>query len=119
MAFRKLSDVEAKGKRALVRVDFNVPMQDGEVSDDTRLKAALPTIKALSWKGAKVILLAHFDRPKGKVVPEMSLGFVAEPLSKLLEQPVASIRATALPMMLRGRSWRRRWVDASMEGLPR
>ena len=89
MAFRKLSDVEAKGKRALVRVDFNVPMQDGEVSDDTRLKAALPTIKALSWKGAKVILLAHFDRPKGKRVPAMSLKPVVAPLAKLLGAPVA------------------------------
>lgn len=89
MAFRKLSDAGAKGKRALVRVDFNVPMQDGQVSDDTRLKAALPTIKALSWKGAKVILLAHFDRPKGKRVPSMSLQPIVAPLSKLLGMPVA------------------------------
>ena len=89
MAFRKLSDADAKGKRALVRVDFNVPMQDGQVSDDTRLKAALPTIKALSWKGGKVILLAHFDRPKGKRVPSMSLEPVVKPLAKLLGQPVA------------------------------
>jgi phosphoglycerate kinase len=77
------------GKRALVRVDFNVPMADGKVSDDTRLRAALPTIRALSVKGAKVILLAHFDRPKGKRVAEMSLRPVVQPLSDLLEQPVA------------------------------
>lgn len=89
MPFRRLSEADAKAKRALVRVDFNVPVADGKVSDDTRLKAALPTIKALSEKGAKVILLAHFDRPKGKRVPEMSLKFVAEPLSKLLGKPVA------------------------------
>lgn len=89
MAFRKLSDVDPKGKRVLVRVDFNVPMQDGEVSDDTRLKAALPTIRALSWKGAKVVLLAHFDRPKGKRVPSMSLRPVVAPLAKLLGTPVA------------------------------
>jgi len=89
MAFRKLSDAEVKGQRALVRVDFNVPMQDGEVSDDTRLKAALPTIRALSWKGAKVVLLAHFDRPKGKRVPSMSLKPVVAPLAKLLGVPVA------------------------------
>jgi len=77
------------GKRALVRVDFNVPMQDGRVSDDTRLRAALPTLRALSVRGAKVILLAHFDRPKGKVVPSMSLKPVVGPLSDLLEQAVA------------------------------
>jgi phosphoglycerate kinase len=77
------------GKRALVRVDFNVPMADGKVTDDTRLRAALPTIRALSVKGAKVILLAHFDRPKGKRVAEMSLKPVVQPLSDLLEQEVA------------------------------
>ena len=89
MPFRSLETAELKGKTALVRVDFNVPVENGAVTDDTRLRAALPTIHYLSSKGAKVVLLAHFDRPKGKRVPEMSLGFVAEPLSKLLEQPVA------------------------------
>ncbi|MDG2529998.1 phosphoglycerate kinase [Caulobacter endophyticus] len=89
MTFRTLDTADLAGKRALVRVDFNVPVDGGKVSDDTRLRAALPTIAFLSKAGAKVVLLAHFDRPKGKVVPEMSLGFVAEPLSKLLEQPVA------------------------------
>ena len=89
MGFRRLADADVKDKRALVRVDFNVPMHDGAVSDDTRLKAALPTIRALSWKGAKVVLLAHFDRPKGKRVPEMSLKPVAEPLARLLGAPVA------------------------------
>ncbi|MBI3437331.1 MAG: phosphoglycerate kinase [Proteobacteria bacterium] len=74
---------------ALVRVDFNVPMQDGKITDDTRLRAALPTIKALQSKRCKIVLLAHFDRPKGKVVPEMSLMPVADPLSKLLGSPVA------------------------------
>jgi phosphoglycerate kinase len=89
MGFRRLADADVKGKTALVRVDFNVPMADGKVSDDTRLKAALPTIRALSWKGAKVVLLAHFDRPKGKRVPEMSLKPVVAPLAKLWGQPVA------------------------------
>ncbi|MBL9011585.1 MAG: phosphoglycerate kinase [Alphaproteobacteria bacterium] len=89
MGFRRLADADVKDKRALVRVDFNVPMHDGAVNDDTRLKAALPTIRALSWKGAKVVLLAHFDRPKGKRVPEMSLKPVAGPLARLLGAPVA------------------------------
>ncbi|MDB5453095.1 MAG: pgk [Caulobacteraceae bacterium] len=89
MPFRNLETAELQGKRALVRVDFNVPMDAGRVTDDTRLRAALPTIHFLSEKGAKVVLLAHFDRPKGKRVPEMSLKPIVEPLSKLIEQPVA------------------------------
>ncbi|MDO8801886.1 phosphoglycerate kinase [Phenylobacterium sp.] len=89
MAFRTLDDADLKGRRALVRVDFNVPMHDGAVSDDTRLRAALPTIAKLRAGGAKVILLAHFDRPKGKVVPAMSLEPIAPALSKVLGAPVA------------------------------
>jgi phosphoglycerate kinase len=89
MAFRTLDDADLQGRRALVRVDFNVPMADGQVSDDTRLRAALPTIEKLRKGGAKTILLAHFDRPKGKRVPEMSLKPVVGPLSKLVGAPVA------------------------------
>jgi len=89
MAFRTLDHADLKGRRALVRVDFNVPMADGRVSDDTRLRAALPTIEKLRAGGAKVILLAHFDRPKGKRVPDMSLRPVVEPLAKLVGAPVA------------------------------
>jgi phosphoglycerate kinase len=90
MTLRTLDQAgDLAGKRALVRVDFNVPMQDGKIGDDTRLRAALRTIRALSIQGAKVILLSHFDRPKGKVVPSMSLKGLVAPLSALLEQPVA------------------------------
>jgi len=88
MAFRTLDGVDVRGKRALVRVDYNVPMHDGEVTDDTRLRASLPTIERLRGGGAKVILLAHFDRPKGKRVPSMSLKPVAAPLARLLGAPV-------------------------------
>ncbi len=84
MAFRTLDDADLQGRRALVRVDFNVPMSDGRVSDDTRLRAALPTIEKLRSGGAKVVLLAHFDRPKGKRVPEMSLKPIAPVLSKVI-----------------------------------
>ena len=87
--YRTLDDLEVAGQRVLVRVDFNVPMADGAVSDATRLERALPTIKDLRAKGAKVFLLSHFGRPKGKPNAEMSLRPVADALSKLVEAPVA------------------------------
>jgi phosphoglycerate kinase len=89
MAFRTLDDADLQGRRALLRVDFNVPMEEGLVSDDTRLRAAKPTVDKLRAGGAKVILLAHFDRPKGKVVPSMSLEPIVRPLAKVLGVPVA------------------------------
>jgi phosphoglycerate kinase len=88
MTFKTLDDADLAGKRALVRVDLNVPMHEGEVSDDTRLRAAAPTIEKLRAGGATVILLAHFDRPKGKRVPEMSLAPIAKALAKVLGSPV-------------------------------
>ncbi|MEM5515785.1 phosphoglycerate kinase [Henriciella sp. AS95] len=89
--FKRLDDADGLAeKTALVRVDFNVPMNDaGEVTDDTRLRAALDTVQALSGKGAKVALLAHFGRPKGEVKPEMSLKPVAEAFASVLGAPVA------------------------------
>jgi phosphoglycerate kinase len=87
--FRTLDGVDVNGRRVLVREDFNVPLHDGEVTDDTRLKVALPTINRLRAGGAKTILLSHFDRPKGKRVPSMSLKPVVAPLAKLLGAPVA------------------------------
>ncbi len=84
MAFLTLDQADLPGKRALVRVDFNVPMEAGKVTDDTRLRAAIPTVEKLRKGGAKVILLAHFDRPKGKVVPSMSLEPIVAPLAKVL-----------------------------------
>ena len=90
MTFRTLDQAgDLKGKRALVRVDFNVPMDGGKVGDDTRLRAALPTIRYLSERGAKVVLIAHFDRPKGRRVPDMSLAPVVAPLSALLGREIA------------------------------
>jgi len=88
--FRRIEDVEDLAlKTALVRVDFNVPVdKDGNVTDDTRLRAALPTVEYLSNKGAKVALLAHFGRPKGQVKPELSLKPVAEAFGKVLGAPV-------------------------------
>jgi len=89
MGFRTLDSADVRGKRALVRVDFNTPMHEGKISDDTRLKAALPTIDRLRQGGAKTILLSHFDRPKGKRTPSMSLAPIVAPLSQLLGAPVA------------------------------
>lgn len=88
-AFRTLDDLtDVSGKRVLVRVDLNVPMEDGYVSDMTRIERVLPTIEELSGKGAKVILLAHFGRPKGKRVEDMSLAPVAHALEELLDHDV-------------------------------
>ncbi|MBE7218720.1 MAG: phosphoglycerate kinase [Caulobacteraceae bacterium] len=90
MPFQTLDQAgDLRDRRALVRVDFNTPMDKGAVSDDTRLRAALPTIRALSQAGAKVVLLAHFGRPKGERREDMSLKPIVQPLSDLLEQPVA------------------------------
>ncbi|MCS6812366.1 MAG: phosphoglycerate kinase [Cyanobacteria bacterium] len=84
-----LSAADLSGKRVLVRVDFNVPLNEqGEITDDTRIRAALPTIQDLTSKGAKVILCSHFGRPKGKVNDSMRLTPVATRLSELLGQPV-------------------------------
>ncbi|MEL6364809.1 MAG: phosphoglycerate kinase [Pseudomonadota bacterium] len=88
-AFHTIDDLDVAAKRVLVRVDFNVPVESGAVSDATRLERALPTVRDLMEKGAKVALLSHFDRPKGERVPEMSLAPIAEAFSNLLGAPVA------------------------------
>ncbi|TYC75835.1 phosphoglycerate kinase [Stappia sp. BW2] len=90
MAFKTLDDLtDIAGKRVLVRVDLNVPMDGSKVTDTTRIERVLPTIRELSDKKAKVILLAHFGRPKGERVADMSLGPVASAVAGLLGKPVA------------------------------
>jgi phosphoglycerate kinase len=92
---RDLSDQEVKGRRALVRVDFNVPLDKGRVTDDTRIRAALPTIQALLDRGARVVLLSHLGRPKGRPEAKYSLEPVARRLGELLpEQHVVFVEST-------------------------
>ncbi|WP_163579178.1 phosphoglycerate kinase [Gracilibacillus saliphilus] len=83
-----IKDIDVKGKKVFCRVDFNVPMKDGEITDDTRIKAALPTIKYLSEQGAKVILASHLGRPGGEVVEELRMDAVAKRLSDLSNKSV-------------------------------
>lgn len=85
---KSVKDVELKGKRVFCRVDFNVPMKEGQVTDETRIKAALPTIEYLMNQGAKLILASHLGRPKGSVVEELRLTPVAKRLSELLGKEV-------------------------------
>ncbi|WP_110929856.1 phosphoglycerate kinase [Paenibacillus bouchesdurhonensis] len=86
---KSVRDVEVAGKRVFVRVDFNVPVQDGKISDDTRIRETLPTINYLVEKGAKVILASHMGRPKGQVVESLRLNLAAERLSELIGKKVA------------------------------
>src|SRR5581483_6086813 len=87
-AFRTLDQADVKGKRVLVRVDLNVPMDNGKVTDATRIERVAPTITEIADKGGKVILLAHFGRPKGRD-PKESLKPVAQELSRIVKRPVA------------------------------
>src|SRR6202453_3551972 len=89
MAFRNLNSLDPAGKRVLMRADLNVPVRDGKITDLTRIERLSPTIRELSGAGAKVIVCSHFDRPKGKRVPAMSLRPMAEALSHVLGRPVA------------------------------
>src|SRR6187402_403847 len=85
--FRTLDQADVKGKRVLVRVDLNVPVESGKVTDATRIERAVPTIEDIAKKGGKVVLLSHFGRPKGRD-PKQSLKAVADEVARTLKRPV-------------------------------
>ena len=91
MKKQSIRDIDVKGKRVFCRVDFNVPMSEGQVTDDTRIRAAIPTIELLVEKGAKVILASHLGRPKGQVAEDLRLDPVAKRLSDLMQKEVYKV----------------------------
>ena len=97
MPKRSIAEADVRGKRALVRVDFNVPLHDGRVGDDTRIRAALPTIRALLTAGAAIVLMTHLGRPKGQPDPAFSVAPVARQLGELLGLNVQTVDAVVGP----------------------
>ena len=82
-----INQYDFSGKKAIVRVDFNVPLQDGKITDDTRIRGALPTLKLILEKGGALIIMSHMGKPKGKVKPELSLSQIVDAVSAALGTP--------------------------------
>ncbi|MFC1750450.1 phosphoglycerate kinase, partial [Pseudomonadota bacterium] len=91
MPIKSIKDANIKEKRVLVRVDFNVPLEDGKITDDTRITKTLPTIEYLLEQGAKIILVTHIGRPGGEVVEDLRTNPVAERLSELLKKDIKKL----------------------------
>ena len=96
-AIKTIKDIDLSGKRVVVRVDFNVPIDNGRITDDTRIRGALPTIRHLLGQGSSIVLLSHLGRPKGKVNPKYSLRPVAAELARLLDLPVTFVESCRGP----------------------
>ena len=88
---KRIQDMDVAGKKVLLRCDFNVPLKEGKIADDTRIRAAMPTIEYLVEHGARVVLMSHLGRPDGEPKPEFTLKPVADRLAELLGAPVAFI----------------------------
>ena len=88
MTLNTIKDADLKGKRVLIRVDFNVPLKEGKVTDATRIKAALPTVKYILDQGASLVVMSHFGRPKGQKNPDFSMAPIAKEFEALLGRPV-------------------------------
>lgn len=88
---KTINDIDVKGKRVVIRVDFNTPMEQGEITDDTRIRGSLPTLKQLTDAGAKLVILTHLGRPKGEVKEELRLTAVAQRLAELIGKPVKKL----------------------------
>ena len=116
-SFRSLDDVDVKGKRVLVRVDLNVPMQDGKVLDATRIEGMAPTITEIADKGGKVILLSHFGRPKGRDA-KYTLRPVAAAVAKIIKRPVAFADDCVGPSRRSGRRRHEEWRHAAVWKTP-
>lgn len=107
-SFKTLDDLDATGKKVLLRADLNVPVRNAQITDATRILRLLPTIQELAQKGAKVIVVSHFDRPKGRPVPEMSLGPIADALG------TRWVARSPLSMTVSARRPGRRWTPCRM-----
>ena len=88
MQLNTIKEADLKGKRVLIRVDFNVPLKNGVVTDNTRIKAALPTVQYILEQGASLVVMSHFGRPKGQKNPDFSMAPIAKEFEKLLGKPV-------------------------------
>ncbi|MDQ3442335.1 MAG: phosphoglycerate kinase [Chloroflexota bacterium] len=97
MTRRSITDADVQGQRVLCRVDFNVPIRNGTIEDDSRIKAAVPTVEWLVMNGAKVIMCSHLGRPKGKVIDDLKLQPVGDRLAELIDRPVATLAETTGP----------------------
>ena len=95
-----INQYDFNGKKAIVRVDFNVPLQDGKITDDTRIKGALPTLKLILEKGGSLIIMSHMGKPKGKVKPELSLSQIVDAVSAALGTPVKFAKDCANALLL-------------------